>query len=227
MCIRRNFTTATWLSATRAVLAVAVAGLALTPTAARGAVRHHLRLAGQLRHLERHREGVPRLRGPARRRHAGAGAVRVHGNRYGDAQSLPTPTGAAVRWESQLRRRAPAWPTRTLQHTVPWFPGQCYQWVPATYEDVGLRALRHLHDRQPTERARRIGCVRTRPSRACSCPIIRPPRCPSQLLRAPPAAANNPPQIVVEVDAPEPAEAPAQYGDAQWIRIYVIQLPAR
>ena len=29
------------------------------------------------------------------------------------------------------------WQTRTLQHTVPWFSGQCYSWVPGTYEDGG------------------------------------------------------------------------------------------
>ena len=39
-----------------------------------------------------------------------------------------------------------------------------------------------------------------------------------------PAAANNPPELVAEVEAPEPAEAPDQYGDAQWIRTFVMQL---
>ena len=33
---------------------------------------------------------------------------------------------------------------------------------------------------------------------------------------APPVAAN-PPVVVVEVQAPEPAEAPSLYGDAQWM----------
>ena len=37
--------------------------------------------------------------------------------------------------------------------------------------------------------------------------------------------AGDPPQVEVEIDAPEPAEAPELYGDAQWMRVYVVQLP--
>jgi hypothetical protein len=41
----------------------------------------------------------------------------------------------------------------------------------------------------------------------------------------PPARVGNPPEIAVEVDAPEPAERPDLYGDAQWVRVYVTELP--
>src|SRR5512147_2781578 len=56
-------------------------------------------------------------------------------NRYGAPQVLPTATGVAVRWAAAWDAATGTWSERTLQHTVPWFPGQCYQWTgPATYE---------------------------------------------------------------------------------------------
>ena len=44
------------------------------------------------------------------------------------------------------------------------------------------------------------------------------------LLRDPPAVQNNAPELVIEVQAPAPAEGVGQYGDAQWIRTFVTQL---
>ena len=41
-----------------------------------------------------------------------------------------------MRWES-ARDASGAWLTRTVQHTVPWFSGQCYSWVPGTYVTLG------------------------------------------------------------------------------------------
>jgi hypothetical protein len=41
----------------------------------------------------------------------------------------------------------------------------------------------------------------------------------------PPVRVGEPPQVAAEIDAPEPAEAPELYGDAQWIRVFVTQLP--
>ena len=41
----------------------------------------------------------------------------------------------------------------------------------------------------------------------------------------PVAVVNNPPVIVAEVEAPEPPEAPERYGNAQWMKVFVRQLP--
>ena len=47
-----------------------------------------------------------------------------------------TPTGVTVTWKSA--QSGSGWAERTLQHTVPWFPGQRYQWSgPGIYEDGG------------------------------------------------------------------------------------------
>ena len=40
-----------------------------------------------------------------------------------------------------------------------------------------------------------------------------------------PAQIPPPAVVVVEVPAPEPAEVPTQYGDAQWMKVFVTQLP--
>jgi NOL1/NOP2/fmu family ribosome biogenesis protein len=40
----------------------------------------------------------------------------------------------------------------------------------------------------------------------------------------PPVQPNNPPVLVVEVQAPEPAESPDLYGDAQWMRVFKVEL---
>ena len=46
---------------------------------------------------------------------------------------------------------------------------------------------------------------------------------PSYYVQAP-AAPNNPPLLVVEVVAPEPAEVVGQFGNAQWIRVFKVEL---
>jgi hypothetical protein len=42
---------------------------------------------------------------------------------------------------------------------------------------------------------------------------------------APPPVVGNPPVLVAEVEAPEPADAPELYGDAQWMKVFKTQLP--
>ncbi len=145
--------------------------------------------------------------------------------RYGDAKILPSPTGTKVRWESARDANTGAWLTRTLQHTVPWFSGQCYSWVPATYENGGCEHFGTYTTANPTKVTSRWLCEDSAAPGTLT-PMNPPTAVPyASYYVNPPAAANNPPQLVAEVEAPEPAEAPGQYGDAQWIRSYVMQLP--
>lgn len=152
-------------------------------------------------------------------------------NRYGAPQVLPTATGVVVRWAAMYDAANDTWSTRTIQHTVPWFPGQCYQWTvpapnaPTDYESAGCE---HFG----------VGAI-ANPTNAGSHWLCEDPAQPGVLVPdypptavplpnyyvAPPAAQGNPPQVVVEVVAPEPAESPSLYGDAQWMRVYVTQLP--
>ncbi|MCC6990537.1 MAG: hypothetical protein IT181_16135 [Acidobacteria bacterium] len=145
--------------------------------------------------------------------------------RYGAAEVLPTATGAKVRWKSAYDAATGQWQTRTIQHTVPWFSGQCYSWVPGTYENGGCEHFGTWTPANTTKVTSRWLCEDSNAPGTLT-PIDPPTAVPyANYYVNPPAAANNPPQLVAEIEAPEPAEAPDQYGDAQWIRSYVMQLP--
>lgn len=152
-------------------------------------------------------------------------------NRYGTPQVIPTATGVAVRWATTYNPSTGTWAESTVQHTVPWFPGQCYQWTipapnaPTNYdtsgcEHFGVGAIangRGARSYWLCEDPAQPGVL------VPDFPVTAVPM-PNYYVE-PPAQAGNPPQLVVEVDAPEPAEVVGQFGDAQWIRFYVQQLP--
>jgi hypothetical protein len=145
-------------------------------------------------------------------------------NRYGTPTATPTATGVQIRWQSTYSDATQSWSDRTLQHTVSWFPGQCYQWVAGTYQDGGCE-----HFGVRTVNAN--GTVASRwlceePSTPGTLLAIDPPTAvagPAYFVQ-PPVIVNNPPVLVVEVVAPEPAEVVGQYGDAQWERVFRTEL---
>ena len=72
-------------------------------------------------------------------------------NRYGAPQVIPNATGVAVRWATTYDAATGTWADRTVQHTVRWFPGQCYQWTgPATYESSGCEHFGAYATANPT-----------------------------------------------------------------------------
>lgn len=145
-------------------------------------------------------------------------------NRYGTPTVAATPTGVNVTWLSA--QTGSGWAERTIQHTVPWFSGQCYQWSgPGIYENGGCEHFGTYFNANPTKVISRWLCESdTDPN--VLVPVNPPTATPMPTYYVqPPNAPNNPPQLVVEVQAPEPAEAPSLYGDAQWIITYVKQLP--
>jgi hypothetical protein len=147
-------------------------------------------------------------------------------NRYGAPQVTSTATGIAVRWATTYDPATGTWADRTVQHTVPWFPGQCYQWTgPATYESSGCEHFGVGAIANPTGVSSHWLC-----EDAAQPGVLVPASPPTAVpfasyYVAPPVAPGNPPQVVVEVQAPQPAEAPNLFGDAQWIRFFVTQLP--
>ena len=144
-------------------------------------------------------------------------------NRYGTPTVAPTPTGVTVTWKSA--QTGSAWSERTLQHTVPWFSGQCYQWSgPAIYENGGCEHFGTYFNANPAKVSSRWLCESDTDA-SVLVPINPPTATPfASYYVQQPAVANNPPVLVAEVQAPEPADAPDQYGDAQWIRSFVVQL---
>ncbi|MEQ1869969.1 MAG: hypothetical protein ABL961_08085 [Vicinamibacterales bacterium] len=145
-------------------------------------------------------------------------------NRYGMPTITATPTGVAVRYQTTYNAASGQWATRTLPHTVPWFSGQCYQWVQATYENGGCEHFGSYSITNPTKVSSRWLCESdTDPAVLV---LVDPPTAvpmPTYYVQAP-AAANNPPELVVEVDAPEPAEVQGLFGNAQWIRVFKTEL---
>jgi len=147
-------------------------------------------------------------------------------NRYGVPQVIPTATGIAVRWATTYDAASGTWADRTVQHTVPWFSGQCYQWTgPATYTNSGCEHFGVGAFANPTAAQSHWLCED--PAQPGVLVPDNPPTAVpfASYFVAPPAAVGNPPQIVVEVQAPEPAEVVGQFGDAQWVRFFVTQLP--
>ncbi|MEZ5293753.1 MAG: hypothetical protein R2745_21900 [Vicinamibacterales bacterium] len=145
-------------------------------------------------------------------------------NRYGMPEFLATPTGTAVRYSATYDAATGTWSTRTIQHTVPWFSGQCYQWVPATYEDGGCEHFGTYTVGNATKVTSRWLCEDDTPGSLT--PVDPPTAVPyASYYVVPPARPAEPAELVAEVEAPEPAEAPELYGDAQWIRTFVMQLP--
>ena len=144
-------------------------------------------------------------------------------NRYGTPVVAQTPTGVSVTWGTTYSAST-GWATRTLPHTVPWFSGQCYQWVAGTYENGGCEHFGTYFVSNPTKVTSRWMCEST--ADASVLVPIDPPTAtpfPYYYVQAP-VVQNNPPQLVVEVPAPEPAEVVGQFGTAQWIRTFVTQL---
>ena len=147
-------------------------------------------------------------------------------NRYGAPTVTPTATGVAVRWAATYDAASGTWSDRTVQHTVPWFPGQCYQWTgPATYTNSGCEHFGAGAIANPASALSYWLCEDAAQPGALV-PDVPPTAVPlPNYYVQPPAVVGNPPQVVVEVNAPEPAEVVGQFGDAQWIRFFVTQLP--
>lgn len=145
--------------------------------------------------------------------------------RYGSAQILGNATGTAVRWQSGTDPVTGNWNERTLPHSVPWFPGQCYSWNAATYQDSGCEHFGTYTNANATSARSHWLCEDA--AQPGVLVAVDPPTAvpmPNYYVQ-PPAQPNNPPELVVEVQAPEPAEAPELYGDAQWIQVFKTESP--
>ena len=143
--------------------------------------------------------------------------------RYGSPQILPSPLGVYVRWTSAFSGGAFTQTTIAHPPNTP-FGGTCYQWYANTYATSGCEHFGvSLTAGAPKATYRWLIEDPLAPGTLMA---VDPPVAVAQpyYYVAPPVAAN-PPVVVVEVVAPEPAEAPSLYGDAQWMKVFVTQLP--
>lgn len=159
----------------------------------------------------------------------GADRSQIYGGfnaqRYGDPVIIPNATGTAMRWESPYDPVTGTYDERTLPHTVSWFPGQCYQWNPSTYQNSGCEHFGAGIGIGTTQVIARWLCEDS--SSPGHLIAVDPPTAvpfPNYYVQ-PPQQADNPPELVAEVEAPEPPEAPDLFGDAQWEQVYRVELP--
>lgn len=142
--------------------------------------------------------------------------------RYGAPQIVASPTGVRVRWTAPYA--GGAFTATTIPHApgTP-FGGTCYMGT-QNYDVVGCEHFGvSLNVGAPTATYRWLIDDPLAPGTLVP---VDPPVAVAQpyYYVAPPVAAN-PPVVVVEVQAPEPPAAPSLYGDAQWIKVFVTQLP--
>ena len=142
--------------------------------------------------------------------------------RYGVPQYVDTPLGVRVRWAAPYA--AGAFTATTVPHApnTP-FASTCYMGS-QTYDAAGCEHFGvSLTVGSPKATYRWLV---EDPQAPGTLMAVDPPIAVAQAYYyvAPPVAAT-PPVVVVEVQAPEPAEAPSLYGDAQWMKVFVTQLP--
>jgi uncharacterized repeat protein (TIGR02543 family) len=141
--------------------------------------------------------------------------------RYGTPQIVPYQTGVRVRWTSAYDAAAAAFAQATVAHAAGTpFAGTCYQWGGASYDTSGCEhfgvtlrttAVKTTY-RWLVEDAQAPGTlVVVDPPVAIPAPVY---------VVLPPVRAAEAPVLEAEIEAPEPAEAPELYGNAQWVKVF-------
>lgn len=139
-------------------------------------------------------------------------------NRYGAATVAPYTNGAIsgtrVTWKS---------PDCSLTRTVPHAPGTPFAGTCYTTTDVGCE---HFGVSAATTKVTSRWLVADPANPGAYIPRDPPMAVPSPYYYIQPAVvANAEPVIVDVVEAPEPPEAPELYGNAQWMKVFVRQMP--
>jgi hypothetical protein len=145
--------------------------------------------------------------------------------RYGSPVIVPYATGVRVRWASAYDNNAQQFMQRTIAHApnTP-FAGSCYQWG-ANYDASGCEHFGVTLTGNPTKTTYRwlAADAQTPGALAAIDPPVAIPA-PTYIVQ-PPARPADPPVLEAEIEAPEPAESPELYGDAQWVKVFKTELP--
>lgn len=142
--------------------------------------------------------------------------------RYGAAHISATATGTRVRWESAYANGAFAQTTLPHEPNTP-FAGSCYQWG-TNYDQSACEHFGVSLTASPTHTSYRWliedeanpgTLVAVDPPLAIVSPVY---------TIIPPAREGDAPELEAEIEAPEAAEGPELYGDAQWVKVLKTQL---
>jgi hypothetical protein len=148
--------------------------------------------------------------------------------RYGAAQVLPSAsgTGVVIRWISTYDRAAGQFGQTTIAQPAnqQYTPGMCYQWTANMYDRSGCEHFGVSTLRNPVNTLYRW-LVEDGANPGTLIPVTLNSPVPTPIYSiVPPARPNNPPVLVAEVPAPDPAESPEQFGTARWMKTFKTQL---
>jgi hypothetical protein len=145
--------------------------------------------------------------------------------RYGSSVITPTPTGVLVRWASAYDANTQQFLQTTLAHAANTpFAGSCYQWG-ADYNASGCEHFGVSLRANPTKTTYRwlVADPQTPGALIAFDPPIAIPAPVYVVL--PPAQPAAPPVLEAQIEAPEPAEQPELFGNAQWVKVFKTELP--
>jgi len=142
--------------------------------------------------------------------------------RYGQSHITATPTGVLIRWESSYTGGA------FDQTTVAYagggqFGGSCYMGS-VNYNSAGCEHFGASLSKTPT--ATHYRWLIEDPANPGTLIGYNPPvAIPNPVyIVTPPAREGEAPVLEAEIEAPEPAENPEVYGDAQWVKVFKTEM---
>ncbi|MFL6216902.1 MAG: InlB B-repeat-containing protein [Blastocatellia bacterium] len=145
--------------------------------------------------------------------------------RYGSPVITPYATGVRVRWASAYDNNVQQFMQKTLAHAANTpFAGSCYQWG-ANYDAAGCEHFGVTLSANATKTTYRWLAADAQTPGALA--VVDPPvaiPAPTYIV-LPPARPAEPPVLEAEIEAPEPAEAPELFGNAQWVKVFKTELP--
>jgi hypothetical protein len=145
--------------------------------------------------------------------------------RYGSPTIVPTATGVSVRWASAYDFNTQQFLQTTVAHApnTP-FAGTCYQWGGAGYATSGCEHFGVSLRANAVKTTYRwlIADAGTPGALTAFDPPVAIPGPVYVVL--PPAQPAEPPVLEAEIEAPEPAESPELFGNAQWVKVFKTEL---
>jgi uncharacterized repeat protein (TIGR02543 family) len=145
--------------------------------------------------------------------------------RYGSPTIVASATGVSVRWASAYDFNTQQFQQTTVAHTpnTP-FAGTCYQWGGASYATSGCEHFGVTLRANAIKTTYRwlIADPQTPGALTAFDPPVAIPAPVYVVL--PPAQPAEPPVLEAEIEAPEPAESPEMFGNAQWVKVFKTEL---
>src|SRR5882724_1954391 len=145
--------------------------------------------------------------------------------RYGSPTIVPSPTGIYVRWTSGYDASVQQFLKTTIARTANTpFAGTCYQWGGPSYATSGCEhfgvalrtsAVKTIYRWLVADAQQPGALAAVNPPVAIAAPVY---------VVLPPAQPGEAPVLEAAIEAPEPAEAPELYGNAQWVKVFKTEL---